>query len=71
MNTNGRRMTRVTASKTGLLEHCQAFAKPGMEWFNGTSPAADRGTRFHRAIAEYTAHGNVRLLEEMTERKGK
>jgi hypothetical protein len=57
-------MTRVTASKTGLLEHCQAFAKPGMEWFNGTSPAADRGTRFHRAIAEYTSHGSVRLLEE-------
>lgn len=44
---------RVTASKVGLLEHCQYFATPDAVWSDTTSAAADRGTRFHRAIALY------------------
>lgn len=44
---------RVTASKVGLLEHCQYFARPEAVWSDTTSAAADRGTRFHRAIALY------------------
>jgi hypothetical protein len=46
---------RVTASKVGLLEYCQAFAKPDMKWDYTSSAAADRGTRFHKAIAMYVA----------------
>jgi hypothetical protein len=52
---------RVTASKTGLLEHCQHFARPEAEWSDTTSAAADRGTRFHREIAEYVSTGQVPL----------
>ena len=46
---------RVTASKVGLLTYCQAWAQPGMEWDTRSGPAAERGTRFHKAIAMYTA----------------
>jgi len=46
-------MMRVTASKVGLLEHCQYFATPEAVWSDTASAAADRGTRFHRAIALY------------------
>lgn len=42
----------ISASKVGLLEHCQAF--PRLEWTYTTSAAADRGTRFHSAIEAYT-----------------
>lgn len=46
---------RVTASKVGLLQYCQAWARPEMTWATGSSAAADRGTRFHKAIALYVA----------------
>jgi hypothetical protein len=46
---------RVSASKVGLLAHCQAFARPEMEWDNRSSEAAERGTRFHTAIARWIA----------------
>lgn len=52
---------RVTASKTGLLSACQYFARPEAEWSDTSSAAADRGTRFHREIAEYVATGQVPL----------
>lgn len=55
---------RVTASKVGLLEHCQYFATPAAEWVNTTSAAADRGTRFHRAIDRYTRSGAVEEVDE-------
>ena len=48
---------RVTASKVGLLTYCQAWAQPGMEWDTRSSAAADRGTRFHKAIAWYAEEG--------------
>jgi len=32
---------------------CQHWARPDAEWYDTTSAAADRGTRFHRAIALY------------------
>lgn len=46
---------RVSASKVGLLEYCQAFARDDMKWDYTSSPAAERGTRFHKAIAMYVA----------------
>ena len=48
---------RVSASKVGLLERCGYFARPEAEWAESTSAAADRGTRFHAAIAEYIETG--------------
>lgn len=48
---------RVTASKVGLLSYCQWWAKPEAKWTYTTSSAADRGTRFHKAIAAYVEHG--------------
>lgn len=50
---------RVTASKTGLLSHCQYWARPEAEWSDTSSAAADRGTRFHREIAAYVATGET------------
>lgn len=47
-------MSRVTASKVGLLSYCQAWARPEMVWENRSSDSAERGTRFHAAIAGYT-----------------
>lgn len=52
---------RVTASKAGLLAHCQWWATAHAEWANTTSAAADRGTRFHRVIAEYVTTGQLPL----------
>ena len=46
-------MSRVTASKVGLLAHCQWYARDEAEWVDTAGPAAERGTRFHRAIALY------------------
>lgn len=46
---------RVTASKAGLLDECQYFARPEAEWSTTSSAAAERGTRFHRAIAHYVS----------------
>ena len=46
---------RASASKVGLLSYCQAFAQPKMKWDTRSSDAADRGTRFHKAIALYIA----------------
>lgn len=50
---------RATASKAGLLSACQWWATPGAEWATTTSDAADRGTRFHAAIADYVATGDM------------
>lgn len=44
---------RVTASKVGLLAYCQAFARPEYEWDTRSSESAERGTRFHKAIATW------------------
>lgn len=46
---------RPTASKVGLLPFCQWWARPEAEWTWTTSAAADRGTRFHTAIARWIA----------------
>jgi len=46
---------RVTASKVSLLEFCAFWAKPEAKWTYTTSAAAERGTRFHKAIAMYVA----------------
>lgn len=46
---------RVTASKVGLLSYCKAWAKDDAVWDERTASGdAERGTRFHKAIAEYT-----------------
>lgn len=55
---------RITASKVGLLEHCQFFARPEAEWVDKPGPAAERGTRFHKAIAEYVDTGIAKDVEE-------
>ncbi len=44
---------RATASKCGLLVECGWWALAEAEWSDTSSPAADRGTRFHAAIALY------------------
>lgn len=44
---------RVTASKVGLLAYCAWWARPEAKWDTTTSKHADRGTRFHAAIARY------------------
>lgn len=50
---------RATASKVGLLGYCQAWARRDAAWDKrADAPDADRGTRFHKAIAEYT-HSRV------------
>ena len=48
---------RITASKVGLLFECQYVARDDAEWIATTSAAADRGTRFHRAIASHVGTG--------------
>lgn len=56
---------RATGSKAGLLLECQWWANALAEWFDSTSDAADRGNRFHRAIAVYVKTGQAPLpLEE-------
>ncbi len=50
---------RVTASKVGLLEHCGWWARPEAEWLDRPGPAAERGSRFHEAIARYIDTGKV------------
>lgn len=59
MNTN-----EVTASKTGLLEHCQYWARPEAQWADKPGAGADRGTRGHAAIAVYVETGVVPELDE-------
>ncbi len=53
-------MKSITASKLGLLNHCRYVARDEAVWDNTSSAAADRGTRFHRAIAEYVNGGPIR-----------
>ncbi len=50
-------MMRVTASKVGLLSYCQWWARSEAKWDTRTSSAADRGTRFHAAIAKAVRTG--------------
>ncbi len=59
---------RVTASKVGLLQYCQAFARPEMEWDTRSSSAAERGKRFHKAIALYVESGErIEMNEDLRE----
>lgn len=56
---------RVTASKVGLLSCCQWFAREDATWDPyRSSPAAERGTRFHKAIAEYVDTGEMPEVED-------
>ena len=55
---------RVTASKVGLLQYCQWFARPEAQWAYTTSEAAERGTRMHRAIADYVDTGERVKVED-------
>jgi hypothetical protein len=51
---------RATASKAALLlSGCVWWARHEAEWVYTTSPAADKGTRFHAAIAHYIDSGEV------------
>lgn len=59
---------RVTASKVGLLSYCQWWAREEATWDTRTSAAADRGTRFHVAIARYVAtseHGKASGVDDL------
>lgn len=55
---------RVTASKVGLLTYCQAWARQDMKWDYRSSEAAERGTRMHRAIAEYVETGEYAKVDD-------
>lgn len=49
-----RACTKDTASKVGLLVFCQAWAKPdAVHDERAAAPDADRGTRGHKALADY------------------
>lgn len=48
---------RPTASKVGLLTLCQWWARPEAVWNDARGESAERGTRFHQAIARYVASG--------------
>lgn len=55
----------VTGSKSALLLECQWWAGALAEWFDSTSVAADRGNRFHAAIAVYIeTHAAPLVVEE-------
>lgn len=53
---------RPSASKVGLLTACTWWARDEAEWATGTTAAADIGTRFHAAIAEYIRTGDISRL---------
>lgn len=57
-------MIRVTASGTARLAACQYWARPCVEHFDAQGPAAERGTRFHAAIDQFTKTG---VREEVAE----
>lgn len=44
-------MTRVSASKAGLLPHCQWAFRETTPWEYTTSRAAEQGNQFHAAVA--------------------
>lgn len=46
---------RGTASKAGLLAECRWWARHEAEWSDTAGAAAERGTRFHSAIALYVS----------------
>ncbi len=54
---------RATASKVGLLSYCQWWARPEAKWDTSSSAAAERGTRFHKAIADYAVTRAVRTVD--------
>lgn len=43
---------RVSASKYGLLRHCQHWAKEGSKWFSEESEAAIAGTEVHKKVED-------------------
>jgi len=55
---------RPTASKVGLLSYCAYWATPEAVWPKRDSDPADRGNRFHTAIAEYTQSGVVVAVDD-------
>jgi hypothetical protein len=63
---------RITASKIALLQFCQWFGRSEAVWTRGSSPAAERGTRFHQAIAAYTdTRKQVEVEEDIREEYAK
>jgi hypothetical protein len=48
----------------GLLSHCAWWARPEAEWSTTRGDAADRGTRFHAAIAAYVNGAEVAPLAD-------
>lgn len=57
---------KPTASKTALLSACQYWARPDVECVETTSEAAERGTRFHEAIARYVNY-DFYMIEHVDE----
>ncbi len=55
---------RATVSKAGLLSACQFWARAGVEWFDATSEAADRGNRFHAAIALWVSFRTLPTMDD-------
>lgn len=55
---------RASASKTGLLAHCAWWAGPEARWDDVPGPRAERGTRFHQAIARYVDTGEREQVGE-------
>jgi hypothetical protein len=55
---------RVTASKVGLLGFCAWWANPEATWQWSTSSAAERGTRFHKAISLYVIYRERMAVED-------
>ena len=58
-------MSRLTASKAALLQHCGWWARDDAPQDPyRQSAAADRGTRFHAAIARFTVTGELESYED-------
>jgi hypothetical protein len=58
----------VTASKVGLLQFCKWWARQDAVRENRSGPSAERGTRFHQAIAAYTdTRQRVEVAEDIRE----
>lgn len=56
---------RATASKVALLQECGFWASDRAVWPQvPAGPAADRGNRFHGAIARYVASGERESVED-------
>lgn len=57
--------TKDTASKVGLLSYCQAWARAdAVHEERAAAPDADRGTRFHKAIAAYATTRIAEVVDD-------